>query len=132
VGGVLIGGLIGAILIRAAVWLTNKIVGGTVPDPSFGKAFGMAVAAIVANWVVGFVAGLAMRGGDPQTVQIVSLLAGLPISFFVLAGIATAMLPTTFPRACLVALFYILVAMAIALVIGVLFFVVLGGFAALR
>lgn len=132
IGAILIGGTIGAVIIRAAVWLTNKVVGGTIPDPSFGRAFGMAVAAVVVNWIVSTIAQLAMAGGNPQTVQLISALIGLPISFFVLAGIATVMLPTSFPRACLVALFYIIVAIAIVVVIFVIVAVVFGGFAAMR
>lgn len=132
VAAVLIGGTIGAVIIRAAVWLANKVVGGTIPDPSFGRAFGMAVAAVVVNWIVSAIAQLAMRGGDPQTVQIISALIGVPISFFVLAGVATAMLPTTFARACLVSLFYIIVAIAIVVVLVVIFAVVFGGLAAMR
>jgi hypothetical protein len=134
IAGVLIGGTIGAILIRAAVWLTNKVAGATIPDPSFGRAFAMAITTVIVNWVIGFVMGIVMggAGGDPQMIRIVSALISIPVSFLVLAGVASAMLPTSFPRACLVALFYILIAIAIGVVIVGLMFMVFGGLAVMQ
>jgi hypothetical protein len=121
----LIGALIGAVIIRAAVWLANKIVAGAIPDPNFGRAYLMALAAFVVNVVVSVIVQMVLRAGDPQTAQIVSALVGLPIGFFVLAAVATTMLPTTFGRACLVAVFYYVVCIVIGAIIA-LIFVVLG------
>ena len=45
--------------------------------------------------------------------QLMASLIQLPIGFLINAGVLTAMLPTTFPRACLVVLFEYLIAIAI-------------------
>jgi|GEM_PF-6975557 len=69
-------------------------------------------------------AGGAGAGGKAgiDNAAIIANLASLPVSFLVLAGICTAMLPTTFGRGCLVALFYWLISLLIfAIIFGVLF-----------
>ena len=125
VGAILIGGLIGAVILRAAVALTNKVTGGAVPDPSFGKAFAMSIIAMIVNQVIQIALVFALSGTG--NAQLIAQAIAIPVSFLVLAGVATSMLPTSFGRACLVALFYWLIGIAIVVVIAVLFALVLGG-----
>jgi hypothetical protein len=103
-----------------------------IPEPSMGQAMGI----VFVNFIVGFVvsipiniamgAGVAGAGGDPAARLIASLIQ-LPIGFLINAGVLTAMLPTTFPRACLVVLFEYLIAIAIGIIIFVPLFLL--GFA---
>lgn len=130
--GSLIGALIGAVIIRAAVSFANKVVGGTIPEPAFGRAYLMALAAFVVNAVASTVVQMVVQAGDPRTAQLVSALVGLPLGFFVLAATATTMLPTTFGRACLVAVFYYVVCIAIVVIIALIFAVIGVGFFAIQ
>jgi len=136
--GLVIGTLIGAVLIRASVWLYNKFTGGpespsAVPSPDFGKACGIALATTGANFVVNLIMGMMMGGAaaaggaSPQGTQIVAQLVSLPVSFFVAAAMLMLLLPTTFGRAMLVALCYILV--CIIVVVCIVLIVVAVGFA---
>ena len=65
--GLLIGTLIGAIILRAAVSLFNKMAGGAdsegaVPEPEFGKAMGITFVTTLVNMVAGFMIGLVIGG----------------------------------------------------------------------
>jgi len=144
--GLILGSLIGAMLLRAAVALYNRLVGGesadgAVPSPSFRTAMGIALSTNVANFFVGIVIGIAvseMGRADPQpagvdwqararSLQILSQLIAMPIGFFVAAGMLCTRLPTTFGRASLVALCYVLISILIVAVLavavlGVMFF----------
>ena len=68
--------------------------------------------------------GFAGQGGRDEK-QLIASLIQLPIGFLINAGVLTAMLPTTFPRACLVVLFEYLVAIVICIVIAVPLFILL-------
>lgn len=127
--GLVIGTLIGAIILRAAVALYNSIVGrsslSTVPEPAFGKAMGITFLTSLIQLVVRFVltlAGGAAAQGSRTDGGLIALGVGLlaiPVSFLVMAGLLAAMLPTTFPRASLVTLFYFLIAiLVVAVVVG--------------
>ncbi len=132
----LIGSLIGAIILRAACWLFNKFAGdppppGGVPGPDFGQAFLMAFVAMLVQLGVSFVielmgVGGAAAGGNPQTVQLVSSLISLPISFLVLSGIVASMLPTSFVKGMCVAGLYWIIVWIIGIVIAVVFMVLAG------
>ena len=132
-----IGTVIGAVILRAAVALYNKLAGGSisssVPEPEFGKAMGITFVSSLIQLVVGFVLGLAGAAGaaasqaDAKTANIVVQLISFPISLLVMAGLLTAMLPTTFPRALLVTLCYMLVVVFIvAVLVGIVFAVGMG------
>jgi hypothetical protein len=124
--GLTIGTLIGAVILRAACWLYNSMVGGpkspsAVPEPTMGRAMGIVFVTLLVNFAVSFGVGLvvgggaAAAGGDTQMAGIIAQLVSIPISFLVMAGMLTALLPTTFPRALLVAL----LEFAISIVIGI-------------
>ena len=98
-----------------------------IPEPALGKAMGI----VFVNAIIGFIisipinvvmgVGFANVGGgrgDPMMSVFASLIQ-LPISFLANAGVLTAMLPTTFPRACLVVMFQYLIMIAIGVVIAV-------------
>lgn len=124
----LLGTVVGAVILRAAVSLCNKFLGaddsdGGVPEPSFGKAIGITFVTTLVNFVAGFMIGLviggaaAVGGADPQAGGIVAQLVSLPVGFLVMAGMLTLMLPTTFGRALLVALCHFLIVIVIVVVI---------------
>ncbi|MFN0050749.1 MAG: hypothetical protein ACKV0T_01070 [Planctomycetales bacterium] len=132
VAAVAIGSLIGAIILRAACSLFNRLAGSSsaVPEPSFGQALGIVFATTIANCVVSFGARLVIGGGavaggmSPQTAQIISSLVSLPIGVLVMSAMLMALLPTTFGRGLLVSLLYLLVGILVGLVIGVIIFAV--------
>ena len=122
---VAVGTLIGAVFLRAAVALYNKLAGGasspsSVPEPAFGKALWITFAASVAQFIVGSLIGLATGvgatapGGRGQGVDVV---VQLLVSFLIMGAVLSAKLPTTFGRALLVTLCYLLVVLP---VVGVL------------
>jgi hypothetical protein len=121
--GVAVGTLIGAVCLRAAISVYNKMAGGAaspsgVPEPALGKAMWITFAIFVAQVVVGslliaLVSPEAMaasaRGRD-----VVAQLITIPVSLLITAGILSAKLPTTFGRAILVSLCDILVGLLVA------------------
>lgn len=70
--------------------------------------------------------GGAAAGGNPQTVQLVSSLISLPISFLVLSGIVAGMLPTSFVKGMCVAALYWLIGIILVVVFMVLAGVLMG------
>jgi hypothetical protein len=131
--GVVIATVIGAIILRAACSLYNKIVGGSrapgaVPDPGFGKAMAIVFVATLVNFVLSFIIGMvgAVGAVHPAVVQLICL----PVGYLVLAGMTTAMLPTDFPKALLIALLYVVIGICVVVVIAVVVGVVVAIFAA--
>jgi len=126
--GVAVGTLIGAVFLRAAVALYNKLAGGasspsSVPEPAFGKAMWIIFATSLAQLVV---AGL-LTGFSPVSeqwrqvpgekgVDVVALIS-IPVGLLVMAAVLSAKLPTTFGRAIIVSLYYVLLEL---LVVGIL------------
>jgi hypothetical protein len=105
-----------------------------IPEPSLGWAVVIVivngVVQFVINFMIGFVAGaggLANNQGAMIGLQGCSLV----LNFFISAGVLTSMLPTTFPRACLVVLFQFLIGLVIAIII-IVPIVAVFGLAALR
>jgi hypothetical protein len=176
-----LGLMIGAVILRAAVSISNTVVGsqssrsydydddddedydeddddddddddrprrrrrrkkrrskssGAIPEPGLGKGMLIVLCAWIVNVGISLVMTFALAGGGAiagggngaaNGVRLIAQLVSIPVSFLVLAGMCTAMLPTSFGRACLVALFYTLICIAIAVVIfGVLFAVGFG------
>lgn len=115
--GLLVSSLIGALLIRAAVTAYNKLSSGDtlkpVAEPSFGKAFAIAILATLVNGTAGFVLGLAVgiwgqsAGMSEQAVKIIAQLLSLPVTVLVMSFVMAGMLPTTFKRGLLITLCYI-------------------------
>jgi hypothetical protein len=127
-----IAALITAVMVRAACSFFNKLAGAdrAVPEPSFPKALGIAVVGMVTNVVVstllGLVLGVAGHAAQLNAgpTELIANLISIPVSFFVLGGILTVMLPTSFQRGLLVALIYCGIAIAIGLIVGIVVFVV--------
>jgi type III secretory pathway component EscS len=120
--------LIGAVFLRAAVALYNKLAGGAsspsnVPEPALGKAMWIIFATSLARLIVASLIGLGIgarataAGARGQGVDEVALLISFPVSLLIMAEMLSARLPTTFGRAILVTLCYLLV---VLLVVGVL------------
>ena len=126
--GLAIGTLIGAVFLRAAIALYNKMAGGAsshsrVPKPAFGKAMWISFANCLAQIVLGFLivgvtdTGATAAGARGQGVDMVAPLISFPVGLLIMAGILSAKLPTTFGRAIVVALCYMFI---VLLVVGVL------------
>ena len=132
IGGVAIGGLIGAVILRAAIAWYNKLQGGpdsehAVNEPDFGRAFVISVVTAVVNQIAqfstGFMFGMSSGSGiSDRAIKLWSLIVSIPASFLVMAAILTAMLPTTFGRASLISLLYFVIVLIIIGVIVLLVF----------
>jgi hypothetical protein len=131
-----LGTLIGAVFLRAAIALYNAMAGGkqspsSVPEPSFGKAMGITFVTTLVNFGVSLVVNLATGGGAAAAGptgtggDLVGRLAGFVISLLIMATMLSAMLPTTFGRAMLVTLCYMLI---VLLVVGVIVLVMILAF----
>jgi hypothetical protein len=112
-----IGSLIGAVLIRAACWLYNRLAGGpgtpgAVPEPEFGQALGIAFVTALANGGVGFLLGI--LGVAAHMSPIALNVLPLPLSLLVGSWMVSLMLPTTFTKGLLVMLVYFLIGVCIA------------------
>jgi hypothetical protein len=124
--------LIGAVILRAACWLYNKMAGGqsspsAVPEPDFGKAILISFVSMLVNFGAGVVldfAGIAANIGQTGVNAI-----SWPLCFIVDTVMIAAMLPTTIVRGLLVALIqYVVITIAafgVLVVAGTIF----GGFA---
>jgi len=134
--GLPIGTLIGAVFLRAAVALYDKMAGGasspdSVPPPAFGKAMWISFDICVAQLVVGlFIVALTGTGAtvpraDAKGVNVDGLLIYVLIGLFIQVGILCAKLPTTFGRAIVVTLCDLLIVMLVAGVIAAIAVVVL-------
>ena len=121
--------LIGAVFLRAAISLYNKMAGGasspgSVPEPAFGKAMWIIFGSTVFQMVVGGLvigistdAGPVAAGAGGKGVDFVAQLISLPVGLLIMAAVLSAKLPTTFGRAVLVTFCYMLM---VLLVVGVL------------
>jgi hypothetical protein len=123
--GIAFGTLIGAVFLRAAIALYNKLAGGasspsSVPEPAFGKAMWITFATFVAQVVVGLlINGLVVgdRGAAAETHGLIAQLISFPVSVLIMAGMLSARLPTTFGRAFLVTLCDMLLSLLAAVVL---------------
>ncbi len=132
--GLLVGILFGAVVLRAACSLYNKLASpqSSVPAPGFGKALGITALSLIANVIAGALLGGVLAGGAlaagaqaknfAPAAQLIPSLVSLPVGILVMSGLLTVMLPTTFGRALLVTL----IQYAIMMVIGVVVAVVIG------
>ena len=106
---------LGAVVLRAAVALYNKMAGGSsspngVPELEFGKAMGIALVTHVVTIVTAFVVALVTSGeGKNSIIQLISY----PISLLVTAVMVSVTLPTRLGRAALVTLCYMLIGVLI-------------------
>ena len=141
--GLVIGTLVGAVFLRAAVALYNlfaKIndtmareasLPGLVPMPAFGKAMWISFETSVFQMVAGLlIFGLFSGGGAAasearrQVVDAVAQFLFVPISFLITVAVLSAKLPTTFGRAILVTLCdMVLVLLVVGILVGMAFLV---------
>jgi hypothetical protein len=121
--------LIGAVFLRAAVALYNKMAGGAsspsgVPEPAFRKAMWITFANALAQIMLGALIGLGTDAGPTapaarrQGVDGIAQLIFFFVSFLIMACILTEKLPTTFGRAVFVTLCYLLVSLLVGGVLG--------------
>lgn len=127
----LIGTLIGAVLLRFAVWVYNKLFAGTdaqrrVTEPSYERAMGVVclaflldlLAGIPVRYAIGFLVstliGPASRLAHMVWVQAIYL----PLGTVLMAGVCTYLLRTSFGRALGVAVCYGLIILVLFAVIG--------------
>ena len=151
--GLVIGSLVGAVLLRAAVALANKILGPqaapdpnpsfaenhqhdspgvtdpanpysapamaatateatgatlAIPTPTFGKALGIAAVLSILGFVISFGAGVI--GQASPAVDLVVRIGSLGVNFLTASLVFTKLLPTTFRRAALVYVMYLVIA----------------------
>src|SRR5215831_3204803 len=102
--GLTLGTLIGAVFLREAVALYNKMAGGasspsSVPKPLFGKAMWISFDTCVAQVIVGlFVGGLTGTGATPAGAGAkgmdAALLISILVSLFIQVAILSEKLPT--------------------------------------
>jgi hypothetical protein len=152
--GFLIALLIGAVVVRAAVSISNKLIGSpkrepetfgrveewewddepeeehprrkrekAVPEPGVGKAMMIASTGGVTNAFIVLVIGVFLEALDVDPIDedlTIAVLAvvSLPFSFVALTLLLTAMLPTTFWRAALVAFVHYALVVVIGIVAG--------------
>jgi len=130
-----IGTLVGAIILRAAVSLYNKMVVDAdlpraVPEPPIGKAMGITFVTTLVNTVVGSIVGSVIGGAAAAVgargggVGVTAQLVSFSITALFMAGMLCTMLPTTFGRAILVTLCHFLI---VIIIVGIV--VVIGLFA---
>jgi hypothetical protein len=124
--GVAVGTLIGAVVLRAAVALPNKLAGGpssssSVPEPALGKALSITFAIAVVQVVVGLLItslfrgdGAAAAGARGRGVDMVAQLLCFPVSLLIMVEMLSARLPTTLGRAFLVTICYVLLSLLFA------------------
>jgi hypothetical protein len=125
--------VVGAVILRAAVSLFNKLAGGAnsphrVPEPNFGKAMLITFVTILANQSIGIglllatgLGALAM-GANVRSAWIATQLISTPVGMLVMSAMLARMLPTTFPRAILVMLCIVLVWIFVAAAVGAIVF----------
>src|SRR5262245_50278033 len=121
--GFAVGTPIGAVILRAAVALYNKLAGGassssSVPAPAFGKAMWITFETSVWQLVASLLFFLLFTGDGAararrQEVDMVAQLIFIPVSLLITVGVLSAKLPTTFGRAILVTLCEMLVVLVV-------------------
>jgi len=126
--GLAIGTAIGAVILRAAVSLYNRFVGGanspsSVKEPSFGSAFLISFVTNLVNWIVGFgigvvigVLGIATRS-RPLNTMLLAQFISMPVSVIVMSCMLSMLLPAKFGRAFGVSCCYLLVCVVILVVV---------------
>jgi len=122
--GLALGTLIGAVFLREAIALYNKMAGGasspsSVPKPLFGKAMWISFDTCVAQVIVGLFVGLTGTGASPagagaRGVNVVALLISILVGLLIQVAILSEKLPTSFGRAILVTLCDLLIVILVA------------------
>jgi hypothetical protein len=117
-GFIIIGSLIGAIVLMAA---TKWVVKCRVP---FGEAYWTVFICSIVNFMLAFVLGFVVGStGSTEAVRVLQILL-LPVGFLIQSGIISWRLDLPFGKACLVSITMIGIVLGIALVVGVVFFLI--------
>jgi hypothetical protein len=133
--GVAIETFIGAVILRAAVSLYNKMAGvasspSGVPEPAFGKAMSITFAISVMQMIAGLIITGLFRGDGAgargRFVDLVAQLICFPVSLLIMVQMLSTRLPTTLGRAFLVTFCYMLIVMLVVGVLVVIAVVVFG------
>jgi hypothetical protein len=118
-----IGTLLGAMLLRAGIWIYNRIAGGAdsprgLPEPSFGRAWGIVAVATLVSIVVG-----TPIGPGTNRAAGTSFLVGVLIE----AGVLSYLLPTKYGRALLATLCQLVIFVPLVAVISIVW-ILIGSF----
>lgn len=126
-----IGTLIGAVFLRGGIALYNKFAGGEksesgVSEPPFGRAMWIMFITSLVQAAVSFVIGLiiggagAARGASERQAAMTAQLIAFPVGLVVMSGMLSSLLPTTFGRALMVSLCYLLIVILVFGTLGTL------------
>jgi hypothetical protein len=149
--GIAVATLIGAVCLRAAIALYNKLAGGvtspsSVPELTLRKAMWITFSIFLAQMVVGLLIGIFTGPRTPlhglleslmgdvagsageKRVDVVVQLFSFPVGLLIMAAVLSVKMPTTFGRACLVTLCYLLIQILIGAVIVLMVLAVIGIF----
>lgn len=103
-----------------------EAVSEVIPTPGLGKGMWIILCVVIVNAVIVFAIQMAF-GEDPgprrargffDDEQVLSRLATLPISFLIVSGLFSALLPTGFTRGLLVAFYYLVIGIGIAVLLA--------------
>jgi hypothetical protein len=128
--GLIVGSAIGSVILRAAISMFNALTGvrnsrDAVPEPTYGEGMGIIFVTMLVNAVAGVVAGIAVgfgcaaAGVGEQHAQMVARIVSMPLGIVVMSSMFSSMLPTTFLRALLITICYMIVWIFIIAVIVV-------------
>lgn len=127
---VVAGTLLGPMLLRFAVYLYNKMAGldscDGVREPEFLKALAITILAALIELVSGFLLGGMLgtsAGATQHQAANLARILSIPIGVFALTAFLVMTLPTSFGRAFLVSLLYLV--MSIVIVSTLLIFVIM-------
>lgn len=135
--GLLIVMIIGATFLRAAITIYNAMLGEatspkSVPEPDYGSAIGIIFATSVAQGIASILirvvtgAGLVATGPDATGRLVVAQLISIAVGLVIMSLLLSRMLPTTFARAVLVTLCYVLVWVLVCGLLAVITFRIMG------
>jgi hypothetical protein len=135
--GVAVQTIIGAVCLRAAIALYNKMAGVasspcSVPEPALGKAMRITFAISVMQMIFGLIIislfrgdGAAAAGARGRSFDVVARLMYFPVSLLIMVEMLSTRLPTTLGRSCFVTLCYMLVVLFVGgVLVGIVVVVV--------
>lgn len=133
---------IGAVVFQVSVRLANRVLGrppadhrhgyepddyvlpsaraAVIPEPGFGRAAWITAAVFLAYIAAVVALSILERnsGLDRDEARVVFGGLSLATAFLIQSGVLALLLPTTYPRACLVAAFALLLSVPVVLVVG--------------
>jgi hypothetical protein len=132
---VIVGSILGSVILRTAIYLFNAITAtgdsrDAVPEPTYGEGVGIIFVTIIVNSVAACAAlfaiafGCALAGVEEQHARIYAPIAVLPLGVLIMSGMFSSLLPTTYLRALVIAIGYMVIWIFIvaAILIGIFAF----------